>query len=118
MQNLTKEDLIKIHDELVKISGEEFDILSENKLNKLVQKHQQRKTLIKKAAVLLHDTPYFQPFSEGNKRTAFSSVKVFLELNNKQLQASNEELEDIIIRSVNNNLTLRDVEKWLIKRIL
>lgn len=59
MQSLTKEDLIKIHDDLVKISGEESDILSEYKLNKIAFRHQRVKTLVKKAAVLLHDIPIY-----------------------------------------------------------
>lgn len=53
MQSLTKGDLIKIHDDLVKISSEELDILSEYKLDKIVFRHKKAKTLVKKAAVLL-----------------------------------------------------------------
>lgn len=117
MESLIKEDLIKIHNDLVTISGEELDILSENELNEIVRKHGKSKTFVKRAAVLLHNMSHLQPFSEGNKRTAFASFKVFLELNNKTLKASNKKLEDIILRSVNNNITLAGVEKWLKKRI-
>lgn len=117
MKSLIKEDLIKIHNDLVAISGEELDILSENNLNEIVRRHGKSKTLVKGATVLLHDIPHLQPFSEGNKRTAFASFKVFLELNNKNLKASNKKLEDIILRSVNNNITLFGVEKWLKKKI-
>ena len=92
MQNLTRAELTKIHDELARISNEELDILSEYKLYRLVLKHKKAKNLVKKAAVLLHDIPHFQAFSEGNKRTAFSSLKIFLKLNNKKLKASNKEL--------------------------
>lgn len=117
MQSLTKADLIRIHDDLVKITGEEYDILSEVKLTEIVDRHEKSKNLVRKAAILLHDTPNFQPFSEGNKRTAFSSFKVFMELNGLEVKVSNNELEDIILRSVNNNITLRDVEKWLKKNL-
>lgn len=118
MRNLTKEDLIKIHEDLVKVSSEEEDILSEYKLNLIVNRHQKSRTIVKKGAVLLHHISYLQPFSEGNKRTAFSSLKVFIELNKKLLRATNKELENIILKGVNNNIKLRDVEKWLKKRIL
>ncbi len=117
MQNLTKEDLMKIHFNLVKISGEEPDTLSKYKLNVIIHKHEKAETLVKKAAVLLHDIPNLQPFSEGNKRTAFSGFKVFMELNDRKVTISNKELEDVILRCVNDNITLKGVEKWLKRRI-
>ena len=110
--------MIKIHNDLVKISGEELDILSENKLKLILRKYRNSKSLVEKVAILLHDIPYFQPFSEGNKRTAFFSLKIFIELNNWHLIASNKELEHIILRSVNNNITLNGVEVWLRKKIV
>ena len=117
MQNLTKEDLVKIHFDLVKISGEEPNTLSEYKLNEIIHKHEKAKALVEKAAVLLHDIPNLQPFSEGNKRTAFSGFKIFIELNDRKIAISNKELEEVILRCVNDNITLRDVEKWLKGRI-
>ncbi len=118
MKNLTRDDLIKIHEEIIRIGGEEMEVLSNIRLNEVVSKHKKSKTLAGKAAVLLHDIPYFQPFIEGNKRTAFSSFKVFLDLNSKKVKVGNRELEVIILRSVNNNNSLRDVEKWLKKKLI
>lgn len=115
MKNLTIEDLIKIHDKLVAASGEELDILSNHKLGEIIENHEKAKTLFKKAAILLHDIPHLQPFSEGNKRTAFSSFKIFVKLNELKIELSNDDLEDIIIKSVNDNITLNGVEKWLRK---
>jgi len=117
MQSLTKADLIRIHDDLIRITGEEHDILSEVKMTEIMHRHEKSNNLFKKAAILLHDIPNSQPFSEGNKRTAFSSFKVFMELNDREVKVSNKELEDIILRSVNNNITLSGVIKWLKKKL-
>lgn len=117
MQLLTKKDIINIHAELVRISGEELGILSGSKLDKLLSKYRKTSKLSRRAAILLHDIAHFQAFSEGNKRTAFSSFKVFLEINGIGIKASNEELESVILRSVNNNISLDGVEKWLKERL-
>ena len=111
--DLSKEEIIEIHDNIVKVSGEELDILSKTELDSIAFRHKQAKNLTKKAAILLHDIPRLQPFSEGNKRTAFASTMIFLSYNKKRLKLSKRRVEEIIIYSVNNNLTLRDVEKIL-----
>ena len=89
MANLRKEEIIEIHDEIVKNSQEESGILSENKLNSIALRHKKAKTIVKKTAILLHDIPHFQPFNEGNKRTAFATSMVFLKYNKKLLLRKN-----------------------------
>ena len=115
---LTKSQILEIHDKLVRSSGEEIDVLSNYKLNSIVLRHKGAKTLAKKAAIFLHDIPNFQPFSEGNKRTAFASTMIFLKYNKKKLKLPKKVLEEIIIYSVNNNLTLREIERILKKAIV
>lgn len=118
ISNLNKEEIIEIHNNIVKSTSEELDILSEHKLDAIISKHKRAKTLTRKAAILLHDISYLQPFSEGNKRTAFASTMIFLKYNKRELKLSKRRVEEIIIYSVNNNLTLGEVEKILKEAII
>jgi len=116
--DLNKDEIIEIHNNIVENSNEELDILSRHTLDLIAKKHKIAKTLHKKAAILLHDIPNLQPFSEGNKRSAFASTMIFLKYNKKKLKLGKKRTEEIIIYSVNNNLTLRDVEKILKEAIV
>src|SRR3989338_3329090 len=109
--DLSKDGIIEIHNNIVLASGEEIGILSEHSLDLIVMRHKKAKTVHGKATILLHEIPRLQPFGEGNKRTAFASIMIFLKYNKKELKMSKKRIEEIIIYSVNNNLTLREVGK-------
>ncbi len=115
--DLSKDEIIEIHDNIVESSNEETDILSEHSLDLIAAKHKKAKTICEKAAILLHDIPNLQPFNEGNKRTAFASTMIFLKYNKKKLKLSKRRIEEIIIYSVNNNITLKEVERILKRAI-
>ncbi len=116
--NMSKNAIIEIHDNIVGESGEETDILSRNELNTIIRNHRKARTLYRKAAILLHDIPRAQPFSEGNKRTGYASTMIFLKFNGKSLRLRKSRIERIIIYSVNNNLTLGEVEKILKRSVV
>ena len=116
--SLDKKEVLEIHGKIVESSGEELSILSKHKIDSIIIRHNRAETIAKKATILLHDIPHLQPFSEGNKRTAFASTIIFLKYNKKNLKLSRKRIKEIIIYSVNNNLTLRDIEKILEKAIV
>ncbi|MCD6590549.1 MAG: Fic family protein, partial [Candidatus Aenigmarchaeota archaeon] len=71
MKYLTVEEIIQIHDRLIKEFGGEAGIVDRNKLDFIVNKVESSKTdLYRKAAMLLHDIIIMHPFIDGNKRTA------------------------------------------------
>ena len=48
----------------------------------------------------------------GNKRTAISSAALFLQLNGRFMQTSNQELERFTLHVVNSNPLLEKVAGW------
>ena len=52
-------------------------------------------------------------FVDGNKRTAFVTVAVFLELNGWELAASNEDVAKTIHRVASGDMSEEQVARWL-----
>ncbi len=74
-------------------------------------------SLFEKAAVLMLNITVFHLFSDGCKRTGFLAAAAFLELNDYELTASNQEVIDSCLRLADakqEGLTRQDVVTWLI----
>ncbi len=54
------------------------------------------------------------PFSDGNKRTAFAGLTVFLELNGYRLNCSEVEETAMILRAAASELTEAEFTGWVI----
>lgn len=66
-----------------------------------------------KAAALLQSLLKNHPFVDGNKRTALSSVGIFLEQNGIILENFHQEEVEFAVRVDNQNLTPEQIAKWL-----
>ncbi len=58
-----------------------------------------------------------QGFIDGNKRTAVTAMLVFLDLNGQYLNASDDELYDLIIRIADNSATKADAASFIRDRL-
>lgn len=56
-------------------------------------------TIYSKAAAMFHSLVLNHPFHNGNKRTALVSLVVFLDINGLQIDASDDDLFDFVIRT-------------------
>ncbi len=65
------------------------------------------------AAALLHSLATNHPFVDGNKRTAFSAMDVFLRLNGACLEATEDEKYAFVIDIVTRKLNLNGIVAWL-----
>ena len=63
-----------------------------------IGKTQKYPTIPAKAASLLHSLILNHPFHNGNKRTALVTLLMFLDLNEKVLEATEDELFDLVLR--------------------
>jgi death on curing protein len=70
-------------------------------------------TLAEKAAALLHSLIMNHPFVDGNKRTAFTAMDVFLRLNNFQLVAYEDDLYELVISIAENRRPFDQIAPWL-----
>lgn len=57
------------------------------------------------------------PFLDGNKRTAFVTCRVFLELNGKSLRASQEEKYLTFLKLAGGEISEEQLARWLSSRL-
>lgn len=75
-----------------------------------------QEALAHKAAKLLM-IAFVQPFHEGNKRTAFSSMLVFLEANGYKLTYGDKEVFDLLEDLMYGRKNHEELYKWLRHKI-
>ena len=70
-------------------------------------------SLARQAASLLWGILKNHPFLDGNKRTAHLVAVTFLEANGYELQATEDEQFDLLLKAAAENLSVNDVETWI-----
>ena len=68
---------------------------------------------ILKAAALLESILINHPFIDGNKRTAYTIVRIFLLSNNIDIKASQEEKYNFIVSTASGNTDFDSIAEWL-----
>lgn len=66
-----------------------------------------------KAAQLCYGIANNHPFTDGNKRTALHSMYVYLIINGFDINASQQEVENLIINVAAGNMTKVELAQWL-----
>nr|NNM89426.1 type II toxin-antitoxin system death-on-curing family toxin [Bacilli bacterium] len=70
-------------------------------------------TLIEKASTLLHSLILNHPFYDGNKRTAFAAIGLFLHLNGISISSAHQEIEDFVVCVAERHLSVETIADWL-----
>ena len=85
---LTVEQIVAIHDNMIEKHGGQYGVLDNNLLESVVQGPYQEffgmtlfPTVMDKAAKYMFDFSNYQIFCDGNKRTGAATADVFLQLN-------------------------------------
>ena len=78
-----------------------------------LQKRFLHRTIFDKAAAYGFHMCRNHPFVDGNKRIAFALMDIFLHQNGWDLQASEEEAYETMIRLASGNLPKNDLSAWL-----
>lgn len=105
MIKFSKEQVLKLHNQLIDESGGEYGIrdegLLESALSTPFQSFDNRDLYIMvqaKAARLGYEIIKNHPFVDGNKRSGTHIMLLFLYFNNIELDYSQEELSDFILK--------------------
>lgn len=69
--------------------------------------------IAKKAAFLLYNIIVLHPFVNGNKRTAYELVKLFLRLNGYEIHSNPGEAYKFLLDVASGNVPAADVESWV-----
>ena len=74
-------------------------------------------TIYQQAAAYLYHLAKNHPFLDGNKRTAYGAMEAFLRLNGYNLDLSNEEAYNMVIRVAQGEMTKEDLSSLLQQHI-
>jgi death-on-curing protein len=72
-------------------------------------------TLIAKASAMLHSLIFNHPFYDGNKRTAFAAVGLFLRFNGTSIVGVHQEIEDFVVHIAERHISVETIADWLSK---
>lgn len=117
---LSIEQVLAIHDQMVKRFGGSFGIRDLGLIDSAVARPQASfggqdlyTNIFDKAAALLQSLLKNPPFVDGNKRTALTSAGLFMKKNGWELINAHKEEVKFAIKVDNSNLSLEQISKWL-----
>jgi len=121
---LTLEDLLEIHRRVIESTGGSDGIRSIPMLDSAVARPQATfggidlyPSIPEKAAALLHSIICNHPFVDGNKRTGFTSMDVFLRLNGYYLVAGEDDKYDFVMGVASEDIAFSKITSWIEQKI-
>jgi len=115
MKYLTTDEIVKIHDQIIKESGGHKGILNYGNVDFTASQTKTTKWLNRKVAVLLFGIVARHPFLDGNKRTGFIAAETLLKLNNKKFKASDKDIWIKLHKISQGEMNIDQIKKWLDK---
>lgn len=122
MKKLTKEQILMIHNELIRETGGSVGLRNEGLLDSALNVPFQGfgdvdnfPSLQQKGARLGYGLICNHAFVDGNKRIGAHIMLLFLSLNGIELEYTQEELSDLILNVAAGKLQFEDMVKWVIK---
>ncbi|HOR89381.1 MAG TPA: type II toxin-antitoxin system death-on-curing family toxin [Clostridia bacterium] len=120
MIRLSKEQVILLHNQLIKETGGMPGVLDEGLLESVLEAPfmsfgglELFPSILQKAARLCYGVIMNHPFVDGNKRIAAHVMLIFLSLNKIELKYTQDELVQVILEIAKGNLNASDLFKWL-----
>jgi death on curing protein len=109
-----------LHNRVLDITGGERGDLSRSNLEYVLDAVKEigeeldvRNAIKKKAAFLLYNLISQHPFVNGNKRTAFELVKLFLRLNGYEINAKAQETYRFLADIATGTVSMNRAEEWI-----
>lgn len=122
MKKLTKEQILMLHNELIRETCGSGGLRDEGLLDSALNAPFQGfgdvdsfPSLQQKGARLGYGLICNHAFVDGNKRIGAHAMLLFLSLNGIELEYTQNELSDMILDVAAGNLRFEDMVKWIIK---
>ena len=122
MKKLTKEQILMLHNELIRETGGSGGLRDEGLLDSALNAPFQGfgdvdsfPSLQQKGARLGYGLICNHAFVDGNKRIGAHAMLLFLSLNGIELEYTQNEPSDMILDVAAGNLRFEDMVKWIIK---
>ena len=74
-------------------------------------------TLALKTAALMQSLAQSQSFVDGNKRIAWICAKVFLQINDATIHASDVEAYELFVNGIANGMSIQDIAEWITEHL-
>lgn len=120
MQYLLLDDILEIHDDLIERYGGSYGIRDISLIESALARPKcgYYSGVIKQASVLWESLSQNHPFIDGNKRTAYASMYVFLAINDVGICATSSQAFDFIINMYQKDaFSACNLEIWINKHI-
>ncbi len=125
MRYLTLNELLRLHRQIIQLSGGSAGIHSVAALESALAQPRMTfsgadlyPTIVEKAAVLGFSLIKDHPFIDGNKRIGHAAMEVFLILNGYEIDASVDEQEQIILQLAAGEWERKAFVEWLRARVV
>lgn len=120
MRFLTTEEVLYIHFQMIDRFGGLHGVRDVGGLESALARPQTTvfgtdayPTLIEKASAMLHSLILNHPFHDGNKRTEFAAVGLFLHLNGVSIIGAHQAIEDFVVHVAERHLSVETIADWL-----
>jgi death-on-curing protein len=117
---LSIEQVARLYGRIIETTGGEHGYLSKSNLEYLLdtvkdlgERLPRRPALVKKAGFLLYNIVVIHPFLNGNKRTAYELVKLFLKSNGYELDAETGDAYRFLLDVASGRASESEVESWV-----
>ncbi len=120
MRSLTIPEVLFIHFQVMERFGGRHGVLNLGRLESAVARPQATiegddlyPSVLEKAAVLLHALVLNHPFQDGNTRTAFTALGLFLHYNGMVLEGSRTDAENFDVNVADTHVDVETIGDWL-----
>ncbi len=110
----------RLYDQIITMTGGAHGYISRSNLEYLLdtvkdvgERLHRKQAVAKKAAFLLYNIIVLHPFVNGNKRTAYELVKLFLRLNGYEIDSNPGEAYQFLLDVASGKLSAGDVDSWV-----
>ncbi len=112
---ITVEEIIEIHERIIRRYGGESGILNRGILEFAVDwvNSHPKKSIFWKVAVLMREIISGHPFVDGNKRTGFEVADTILRAKGYEFKASQDEILKFILELAMKGKEIEEIVKWL-----
>ena len=114
----------KLYDQIIKATGGEHGYLNRSNLDYILdtvkdvgERLPRRKAIVKKAAFLLYNVIVVHPFLNGNKRTAYELMKLFLRSNGYRTSPDTDDAYEFLLSAASSKNSEADVESWIARHL-
>ena len=124
IKTLTLNEVIKIHDDILNTSGGLEGVSLNKSLESALNRaethsfYEDITDIFEIAAIYCISIAQGHLFNDGNKRTAFSILYNFLEINGYELEANSDDIVNIMLKIAEKKITKDELVSWIKGNVL